>query len=213
MPVVLHRPRQVRQGRRAVPRQGRLDRGDDAAVPAQSGRPGQGRAADPVDGAQVRAQRPPDDRRVVGTAAEEGLELDYDRALNTTTLAAHRLIEVAGRQGLGEEMAGRLFRAYFTEGRDVADPGVLAELAAEAGVTDTGRGPRRAREQLARARSLGISGVPLFLFEGKYAVSGAQPVDTFAAAIDEVAERTGQTPITQLAAPAEGCDDDGVCAV
>ncbi|MEU8357755.1 DsbA family oxidoreductase [Nonomuraea sp. NPDC048882] len=151
--------------------------------------------------------------RVVGTAAEEGLELDYDRALNSTTVRAHRLIEVAGRQGLGEEMAERLFRAYFTEGRDVADAGVLAELAAEVGVTDTGEGAEEVREQLARARSLGISGVPLFLFEGKYAVSGAQPVDAFAAAIDEVAERTGQTPITQLAAPAEGCDDDGVCAV
>lgn len=86
--------------------------------------------------------------RVVGTAAEEGLELDYDRALNATTLAAHRLIEVAGRQGLGEEMAGRLFRAYFAEGRDVSDAGVLAELAAEVGVTDTGEGTEEVREQL-----------------------------------------------------------------
>ena len=63
------------------------------------------------------------------------------------------------------------------------------------------------------ARSLGVTGVPLFLFEGKFAVSGAQPQEAFDAAIDEVAERTGQQPITQLAAPAEGCDDDGYCAV
>ncbi|NUP67642.1 MAG: DsbA family oxidoreductase, partial [Nonomuraea sp.] len=47
----------------------------------------------------------------------------------------------------------------------------------------------------------------------QFAVSGAQPEETFAAAIDEVAERTGQTPIVQLAAPADGCDDDGYCAV
>ncbi|MEV0387254.1 DsbA family oxidoreductase [Nonomuraea sp. NPDC050643] len=152
-------------------------------------------------------------RRVVDTAAAEGLTLDYDHAVNTATLEAHRLIEVATRQGRGEEMAGRLFRAYFTEGRNVADPAVLAELAAEVGVRDTGEGAGEVGEQLARARALGISGVPLFLFEGKYAVSGAQPEDAFAAAIDEVAERTGQTPITRLAAPADGCDDDGFCAV
>ncbi|PZG13313.1 DsbA family oxidoreductase [Nonomuraea aridisoli] len=154
--------------------------------------------------------------RVVGVAEADGLEMDYASALSANTLEAHRLIEVATRQGLGKEMAERLFRAYFAEGRDVADREVLAELAAEVGVQDTGEGAEAVREQIDRARALGISGVPLFLFEGKYAVSGAQPEDTFAAAIDEVAERTGQTPIVQLAASldnrADGCDD-GICAV
>ncbi|WP_043637331.1 DsbA family oxidoreductase [Nonomuraea candida] len=151
--------------------------------------------------------------RVIGAATDDGLELNYDKAINAGTFEAHRLIEVATRQGLGQEMAERLFRAYFTEGLNVGDRDVLGKLAAEAGVRDSGEGAEEVREQLARARSLGISGVPLFLFEGKYAVSGAQPEDAFAAAIDEVAERTGQTPITQLAAPADGCDDDGYCAV
>ncbi|MGW0806468.1 DsbA family oxidoreductase [Nonomuraea sp. NPDC002799] len=151
--------------------------------------------------------------RVATVATEEGLEMDYDRAVSANTFEAHRLIELAERQGLGKAMADRLFRAYFTEGRNVADAGVLAELAAEAGVRDSGDGAEEVREQLGRARALGISGVPLFLFEGKYAVSGAQPEDAFTAAIDEVAERTGETPITLLAAPADGCDDDGFCAV
>ncbi|MEO3791571.1 DsbA family oxidoreductase [Nonomuraea sp. B10E15] len=151
--------------------------------------------------------------RVVTTAAGDGLRLDYDKAVATNTFEAHRLIEVATRQGFGTEMAERLFRAYFTEGRNVGDAGVLGELAAEAGVHDDGKGAEEVRGQLARARELGITGVPLFLFEGKFAVSGAQPEETFAAAIDEVAERTGQASITQLAAPADGCDDDGYCAV
>ncbi|MET8000435.1 DsbA family oxidoreductase [Nonomuraea glycinis] len=150
--------------------------------------------------------------RVIGLGAEEGLELRYDRALSVNTLRAHRLVEVAEGQGLGTEMAERLFRAHFTEGLDVGDPGVLAELATEVGVRDTGEGAEQVAEQIARARTLGITGVPLFLFEGQFAVSGAQPVETFEAAIDEVAERTGQKPITQLAAPADGCDD-GYCAV
>lgn len=150
--------------------------------------------------------------RVAGVAAEDGLDLRYDRALSANTLRAHRLVEVASRQGLGMEMAERLFRAHFTDGLDVSDPEALARLATEVGVRDTGEGAEQVGEQIARARTLGITGVPLFLFEGQYAVSGAQPVETFEAAIDEVAERTGQQPITQLAAPADGCDD-GYCAV
>ncbi|MEV1171056.1 DsbA family oxidoreductase [Nonomuraea sp. NPDC049784] len=152
-------------------------------------------------------------QRVTDAASGEGLAMDYDHAVNANTFEAHRLIEVATRQGRGKEMTERLFRAYFSEGLNVADADVLAKLAVEASVDDGGEGSEQVREQLGRARELGISGVPLFLFEGKYAVSGAQPEEAFAAAIDEVAELTGQTPITQLAAPADGCDDDGYCAV
>ncbi|MEU8245173.1 DsbA family oxidoreductase [Nonomuraea sp. NPDC048916] len=150
--------------------------------------------------------------RVTETAAGDGLDLRFDEAISANTFEAHRLIEVATGQGRGEELAERLFRAHFTEGLNVADPAVLARLAAEAGVRDTGEGAEEVRAQLGRAGRLGISGVPLFLFEGQFAVSGAQPEETFSAAIDEVAERTGQTPVTQLAAPADGCDD-GFCAV
>ncbi|MET7464783.1 DsbA family oxidoreductase [Nonomuraea sp. NPDC005501] len=150
--------------------------------------------------------------RVVEAAAGDGLELRFDRAVSANTFEAHRLVELASRQGRGEEMAERLFRAHFTDGLNVADPDVLAELAAETGVRDTGEGAAEVREHLDRAAGLGISGVPLFLFEEKFAVSGAQPEETFAAAIDEVAERTGQTPVTLLAAPGEACDD-GSCAV
>ncbi|NUW31044.1 DsbA family oxidoreductase [Nonomuraea sp. SMC257] len=150
--------------------------------------------------------------RVTEVAAGDGLELRFDDAVSANTFEAHRLVELATRQGRGEEMAERLFRAHFTEGLNVGDPDVLAKLAAEAGVQDTGEGADEVREQLSRAAGLGISGVPLFLFEGTFAVSGAQPEETFDAAIAEVAERIGQTPLTLLAAPADGCDD-GSCAV
>jgi predicted DsbA family dithiol-disulfide isomerase len=150
--------------------------------------------------------------RVTEVAAGDGLELRFDHAVEANTFEAHRLIELASRQGRGEQMAERLFRAHFTEGSNVADPAVLAKLAADAGVEDTGEGAAEVREQIDQARRLGITGVPLFLFEGQYAVSGAQPEETFTSAIDEVAERTGQTPITPLAAPAAGCED-GSCAI
>ncbi|WP_253775061.1 DsbA family oxidoreductase [Nonomuraea roseoviolacea] len=150
--------------------------------------------------------------RVTEAAAGDGLELRFDHAVSANTFEAHRLVELATRQGRGEEMAELLFRAHFTDGLNVGDPEVLAKLAAEAGVRDTGEGADEVREQLSRAAALGISGVPLFLFEGQFAVSGAQPEETFDAAIAEVVERIGQTPLTLLAAPADGCDD-GSCAV
>lgn len=150
--------------------------------------------------------------RVTEVAAGEGLELRFDQAISANTLEAHRLVEVATGQGKGEEMADLLFRAHFTDGLNVGDPEVLAKLAADAGVRDTGEGAAEVREQIARAGRLGITGVPLFLFEGKFAVSGAQPYETMTAAIDEVAERIGETPIQQLATPGDGCDD-GYCAV
>jgi predicted DsbA family dithiol-disulfide isomerase len=150
--------------------------------------------------------------RVTAVAAEDGLDVRFDRAISANTFEAHRLTEVATGQGLGEEMAERLFRAHFTDGLNVGDPGVLATLATEVGVRDTGDGAGQVREQLARARGLGITGVPLFLFEEQFAVSGAQQVETFAGAIDEVAARTGQTPIIPLATPADGCADDS-CAI
>ncbi|MFD9943569.1 DsbA family protein [Nonomuraea sp. NPDC059023] len=150
--------------------------------------------------------------QVTGVAEQEGLELRFDHAVSANTAQAHRLIQVATAQGRGEEMAQRLFQAHFTDGLDVGDTEVLAKLAAEAGVTDDGDGSAEVDEHLARARQLGISGVPLFLFEGQFAVSGAQPYETFVAALEEVAERTGQKPITVLAAPADGCADDS-CAV
>ena len=151
--------------------------------------------------------------RVTATAAEEGLDVRFEQAVSANTFEAHRLVELATRQGRGQEAVDRLFRAHFTDGLNVGDKDVLTKLAAEVGVDyPPGEGAQEVREQLDRARALGITGVPLFLFEGQFAVSGAQPAETFDAALDEVAARTGQTPVTVLADPADGCDD-GYCAV
>ncbi|MEU8385959.1 DsbA family oxidoreductase, partial [Streptosporangium sp. NPDC048865] len=69
----------------------------------------------------------------------------------------------------------------------------------------------------ARARALGIGSVPLFLFEGQFAVSGAQPEDTLLAALEDVAERTGRSPaaraVKAAATGGDACDDEGHCAV
>ncbi|WP_281196099.1 DsbA family oxidoreductase [Microtetraspora malaysiensis] len=147
--------------------------------------------------------------RVAQAAAEDGLEFDFERAVQANTFEAHRLIWLAQRAGRGAEAVDRLFRAYFQEGLDVGDPETLAKLAAELGVTDTGEGAEEVRAELADARDLGISGVPLFLFEGQFAVSGAQPVETLVAALNEVRARTA---VASAQSGGDACDD-GYCAV
>ncbi|MEU4405167.1 DsbA family oxidoreductase [Streptosporangium sp. NPDC023963] len=158
--------------------------------------------------------------RVTEVAAEDGLVLDFDHSIQANTFDAHRLIQLAGEQGRGEEALQALFRAHFTDGLDVGSREVLAGLARELGVQadlDGEDGAAAVKEELAQARALGVSSVPLFLFEGQFAVSGAQPEDTLLAALEEVAERTGQSPAARAVKAAtnggDACDDEGHCAV
>lgn len=136
--------------------------------------------------------------RVAENARGEGLVMDYDRGLAVNTLDAHRLLWLAEREHGPEvqrAVATGLFEAHFSRGSDVGDPEVLAGIAAAAGM-DAGRvreylasdeGAREVREEIAGAQRLGITAVPTFVFEEKYAVQGAQPTSAFLQALETVA--------------------------
>lgn len=113
-------------------------------------------------------------RHVAALAVKDGLELNYDRALHTNMLQAHGMIAAASEQGLGEQMAERLFRAHFTDGLNVGDPDTLASLAAEVGVADAAIDTERVRAELDRVQQLGVRQIPVFRFEGGSELSGAQ---------------------------------------
>lgn len=116
-----------------------------------------------------------------------GLEFDFANTKVANTFDAHRLAHFAASRGLGDAMHERLFRAYFTEGRNIGDHGTLVELATEAGlaaveaadVLASGRFAEDVRRDIDEALQLGINGVPFFVFAGRYAVSGAQDVEVF----------------------------------
>jgi predicted DsbA family dithiol-disulfide isomerase len=135
-----------------------------------------------------------DTRRFAASAASEGLEFNYDVAVHSNTFDAHRLIAIATRQGLGEQMVERLFRAHYTDGLDVGDPGTLTRLAGEVGVTipDPAAGVADVRAGLDRVRGMGVRGVPVFLFQGGPMLSGAQTEDTLYNALNRTTDRTGQ---------------------
>ncbi|MEU1970469.1 DsbA family oxidoreductase [Microbacterium sp. NPDC019599] len=126
--------------------------------------------------------------RVTGVAAEAGLEYRFDLLKHTNTVKAHELLHFAKEQGLQLELAERLMSAYFTEGRHLGLEDELASLAADAGLDrdaarealQSGRYLAAVRADQAQASAYGINGVPFFVIDGKYGVSGAQPAEAFA---------------------------------
>lgn len=126
-------------------------------------------------------------------AAAEGLDYDFDALQHTNTLRAHELLHLAKAHGMQEAMKERLLSAYFTEGKHVGHVESLADLAAEVGldrdtvVAELTAGTYRdaVAADIAQARELGIRGVPFFVIDGRYGVSGAQSPDLFAEALAE----------------------------
>lgn len=128
-------------------------------------------------------------------AEEAGLEIDFAAIKRTpNTLDAHRLIHWAGFEGKQYALVTRLFEAYFKEGKDIGDRGVLPELAAEVGMNaevvsrmlaaDTDVEHIQNRD--AEARKMGVTSVPTFLVGGRHVVPGAQPAQLWIDVIDEV---------------------------
>ena len=156
---------------------------------------------------------------VVAQAAADGLEYRLDRAVPANTVDAHQVIHLGGLRGVQDAVQERLLRAYFTEGEAVGDPETLVRLAAEAGldaeevraVLGKGRYVGAVRADEAEAQALGIRGVPFFVVDRKYGVSGAQPADVLRQVLDRAwSERAPLIPV--VAGGADVCGPEG-CAV
>ncbi|WP_314147442.1 DsbA family oxidoreductase [uncultured Leifsonia sp.] len=132
--------------------------------------------------------------RVTGIASSVGLDYDFDNLKHTNTVKAHELLHFAKANGKQLELAERLFRAYFVEGGHVGRAEDLADLAAEVGLDrdaalaalESGEYLEAVRDDQRTAAEFGINGVPFFVIEGKYGVSGAQDAQTFAQVLEQV---------------------------
>lgn len=142
--------------------------------------------------------------RVTGVAADAGLQYRFDLLKHTNTVKAHELLHFAKEKGRQHELAERLMSAYFTEGRHLGQEDELVALAAEAGLDPdaarealrSGRFLDAVRADQAQAQAYGINGVPFFVIDGKYGVSGAQPAEAFAQIVRQVwSERSEDAPI------------------
>ncbi|NYI05825.1 DsbA family oxidoreductase [Allostreptomyces psammosilenae] len=189
------------------------------------------------DMAAVRAAH----ERLAALGAAEGIAFDFESAQSVNTFTAHRLLWLAEREGgaaTQRRLKTALLRAQFTEGADVGDPSVLVERAVAAGldrerVTAFLAGDEGAAEvarQIDEARRIGVTAVPTFVFEGTWAVQGAQEASVMLQVLEQVAAelardddpRQGAATGTDAATAGRqghdhaGGDDacaDGVCAV
>jgi len=135
------------------------------------------------------------DGRMTQTAAGEGLDFKLEGTLTGNTFYAHQLVHLAQTHGLQDAAMERLYRAYFTEQRSLFDQGSLIDLAADISL-DRDEAAAALRENryadavnadIDLARRLGATGVPLFVFDGRYRISGAQAPEVFLDALRKAA--------------------------
>jgi predicted DsbA family dithiol-disulfide isomerase len=156
-------------------------------------------------------------------AAADGLEFRFDLVRGGNTFDAHRLLHLAKDQGLQPQLKERLLRATFTEGLPIADKPTLVRLATEAGlaaaqaqaVLDGDAYADAVRADERQAARYGITGVPFFVADGKYAVSGAQPPEVLLQLLQRAYDETSQlTPVAVTAdSDSEASCDGDSCAV
>lgn len=134
------------------------------------------------------------DANIVAVGKEEGIRFDFDRMERTpNTLDAHRLIWLADLEGCQDAVVEALFRAYFTEGRDISNRQTLIEVVAEAGLDrqraeamlNSEEGMDAINEAGEQARQLQVSGVPFFVINGGVTLSGAHPPEDFLTAFNQ----------------------------
>ena len=155
------------------------------------------------------------------TAKAAGLTYNFDKAVIANSFDAHRLIQLAKKNGLGDAAEERMFHAYFTEGKDVADLDVLQTLGEEIGLNkDEVNKVLHSKEyadavnnDVHEAQRLNIRGVPFFVLDRKYGVSGAQPAEAFTQALNQAFGewKSTQTLQTPDGLNGEVCTPDGDC--
>ncbi len=159
-------------------------------------------------------------KQMIANAATVGLVYNFDEMKQTNTRDAHRLVKFAKTEGKEAALTERLLSAHFTESKYLGDSEVLLDLAEEVGldrnqskeVLSSEAFLEEVLQDQQESQQLGVQGVPFFVLNRKYAISGAQPLDTFVKSIEKVWEEENQlSPLEQLQPSAESgiCTDDG----
>lgn len=160
-------------------------------------------------------------QNVTQMAREAGLDYHFDRSVIVNSLKAHRLIQFAKTRNLGDEAEERLFHAFFTEGKSIADIDTLTQLGVEIGLDATELQAAftdelyayQVNQDIQEARQIGVNGVPFFVFNRKYAISGAQPpqafLETLRKSFDEWQKLNPQPKLNIQ--QGNSCSIDGVC--
>lgn len=157
---------------------------------------------------------------VTASAKQLGLDYRFDKTVMTNSFKAHRLIQFAKTKGKGAEMEEILFKAFFTDGKNVSDTATLKQLGKEADLDENQLDSAftddsyayEVKNDINEARQIGVTGVPFFVIDRKYAISGAQPpevmLNIIKTAFNEWA--TKEQPSLNIV-KGQSCDVDGKC--
>jgi predicted DsbA family dithiol-disulfide isomerase len=157
--------------------------------------------------------------QVTGMAAGEGLTYDFDKAVVANSFDAHRFSHLAAKHGKGDAAEESLFKAYFSEGKNIADRDTLIQLGIDIGLEGTevkqalegDAYTQEVQQDIAAATTLGIRGVPFFVIDRKYAVSGAQSTEVFLQALDKSFTEWKKDNNQLTTIQGEVCSTDGDC--
>ncbi|MCP4522262.1 MAG: DsbA family oxidoreductase [Cytophagales bacterium] len=158
----------------------------------------------------------------INMAKDEGLDFQYDNAIYTNSHQAHRLLQFAKTQRKGNELKERLFKAYFTEGKNVDDTTILLAIAKEIELDieeskkvleNKNSFADKVAQDAYEAQNLDVRGVPFFLFDRKYAIRGAQVPKTFEGALDQAFGewKKNQNNDVNTIASGDSCDANSGC--
>lgn len=154
-------------------------------------------------------------RHVADQGRAEGLRFDFDKVVVANSFTAHRLIHLAAAHGKQHEAKERLLSDHFEHGRDIGNQEYLLEVADALGIDgaeaaelfSTDKYAADVRADISEARALGISGVPFFVIDRKYGLSGAQPAATFTAALEQAWQESH--PLVMMGAGTAEAGSDG----
>lgn len=157
--------------------------------------------------------------QVTGMAAAEGLKYDFDKAVVANSFDAHRFSHLAAKHGKGDAAEESLFKAYFSEGKNIADRDTLVQLGIDIGLDgvevkqalEGNTYTQEVQQDIAEATTLGIRGVPFFVIDRKYAVSGAQATDVFLQTLDKSFTEWKKENNQFTTIQGEVCSSDGDC--
>lgn len=160
-------------------------------------------------------------QRVTQMAADAGLEYNFDKAVVSNSFNAHRLIQLAKTVDKGDAAEEALFKAYFTDGKNIDDNDTLVEIGTSIGLKAqvvsnmlaSTEFIQQVREDETRAQQIGINGVPFFVLNNKYGISGAQAAETFTQALQQAwGEYEKANPqLIMTTNTGDACDINGEC--
>lgn len=154
---------------------------------------------------------------VLQMAKEAGLDYDFDGMIPSNTFNAHRFSHLAAQHGVQDVAEEKLFAAHFIEGKDIDDAEVLKAIGKEIGINESevdamlssDKYVQDVRNDELEAQQIGARGVPFFVIDRKYAVSGAQPAEVFLNALTTAWNEHKPSKLTDMSGDGEACNVDG----